>query len=113
MSGIVHHRCLYAVGGEVSQGVLNLIQRLSLSELTWELLQLKLPYACSDIPCFKEESKVFLLMYNTLYELDSLQAVKTFPVDISSKCGTSICRRGILYCSSGEGAATALEIGRD
>jgi hypothetical protein len=43
------------------------VQKLSLETLTWELMQLRLPYADSGIPCFKlRYTEVYLVVNKTL-----------------------------------------------
>jgi hypothetical protein len=52
-SGVVVESSLYALGGATVSGFLDLVQKLSLESLTWEIMQLRLPYADSAISCFK------------------------------------------------------------
>jgi hypothetical protein len=51
-SGVVVENSLYALGG-LDDSPLDLVQKLSLESLTWELMQFRLPFAGSCIPCFK------------------------------------------------------------
>jgi hypothetical protein len=40
---------------------------------TWELMRLKLPQADNVIPCFKEDTQVYLLIKGTLHSFTSLE----------------------------------------
>jgi hypothetical protein len=56
MSGVVVENSLYALGvcvGGFDGSALDLVQKFSLESLTWELMQFRLPFAGSGIPCFK------------------------------------------------------------
>jgi hypothetical protein len=111
-SGVVVEKSLYALGG-YDLSYLDLVQKLSLESLTWEVMQLRLPFAGSGIPCFKlRDTEVYLVVKNTLCSFTGLQvrSLKTL-ADIHSWHGTSYYREGILYCSSYEGAVRSLEIG--
>jgi hypothetical protein len=92
---------LYALGGEHASAFLDLVQKLSLESLTWELMQLRLPHAGSGIPCFKlRDSEVYLVVKQTLCSFTGLEVrlLKTLTKDISSWYGASYYRRGTLYC---------------
>jgi hypothetical protein len=52
MSGVVLESSLYALGG-YDDSSLDLVQKLSLESLTWELIQFRLPFAGYGILCFK------------------------------------------------------------
>jgi hypothetical protein len=61
---------LYVLGGEYSRGtgwggreggVLSTIQKLNLASLTWELLELRLPMKCINIPCFVYDAQVHFI----------------------------------------------------
>jgi hypothetical protein len=112
-SGVVVERSLYALGG-FDRDNLDLVQRLSLDSLTWELMQLRLPHAGCAIPCFKlRDTEVYLGVSKTLYSFTDLQVrpVKTLTEDISSHYGVSYYLRSTLYCSNCQGAVLSLEIG--
>jgi hypothetical protein len=106
---------LYALGGRTeSEAYLDLVQKLSLESLTWELMQLRLPYAACGIPCFKlRDTEVYLVVNNTLCSFTGLEVrpLKTLTKGIYSLFGASYYRRGTLYCSYDDGAVHSLEIG--
>jgi hypothetical protein len=114
MSGVVVESSLYAVGGMIDGPYLDLVQKLSLESLTWELMQLRLPYASSGIPCFKlRDTEVYLVVNKTLCSFTGIEVrpLKTLTEDIRSSFGASYYRRGTLYCSSGTGVVENFEIG--
>jgi hypothetical protein len=116
MSGVVVEDCLYALGG-YANGPLDLIQRLNLEGLRWELMPLQLPHAGSGIPCFKlSNSQVYLLLKKTVYSFkpqsEQITPLKTLSEDIYSWRGPSYYSKGTLYCSSsGGGPVSSLVIG--
>jgi hypothetical protein len=113
-SGVVVESSLYALGGHFGSEELDLVQKLSLESLTWELLQLRLPRACIGIPCFKlSDTEAYLVVSNTLCSFTGLEVspLKTLTEGISSWYGASYYQRGTLYCSSSEGAVLSYEIG--
>jgi hypothetical protein len=111
-SGVVLESSLYALGGCGGPN-LDLVQKLSLESLTWEIMQFKLPSAGSGIPCFKlRETEVFLVVNRTLccftaFEVRPLNELTEY---IKSWYGASYYRRGTLYCSSDQGGVRSLEI---
>jgi hypothetical protein len=112
-SGVILESSLYALGG-FDRGELDLVQKLSLESLTWELMQFRLPFAGAHIPCFKlRDTEVYLVVKNTLCSFTAFEVrrLKTLIGDIHSSSGTSYYRRGTLYCSSCEGAVLSCEIG--
>jgi hypothetical protein len=113
--GVVVERSLYALGGlDDRYSSLDLVQKFSLESLTWELMQFRLPYAGSGIPCFKQrDTEVYLVINKTLCFFTGLEVrpLKTLTEDIRSWYGASYYRRGTLYCSSSTGAVRSLEIG--
>jgi hypothetical protein len=114
-SGVVVESSLYALGGYDGSNPLDLVQRLSLERLTWELMQLRLPHADFAMPCFiLRDTEVYLVANKTLCSFTALEVrfIKTLTGDIRSWCGASYYRRGILYCSSDEGAVRSHEVGR-
>jgi hypothetical protein len=115
MSGVVVESSLYALGGyDDDESDLDLVQKLSLESLTWELMQFRLPYAGCDIPCFKlRDTEVYLVVKNTLCSFTALEVrpLKTLTEDISSVCGVSYYHRGTLYCSFNLGRVRSFEIG--
>jgi hypothetical protein len=85
---------LYALGG-FDGSPLDLVQKLSLESLTWELMQLRLPFPGSGIPCFKvRNTEVYLVVNNTLCSFTALQVrlLKTLYEDIRSWRGVSYFR---------------------
>jgi hypothetical protein len=112
-SGVVVESSLYALGG-YDGSPLDLVQKLSLESLTWELMQFRLPFADSYIPCFKlRDTEVYLVVNKTLCSFTGLEVrpLKTLTNVGYSLYGASYYRRGTLYCSSDEGAVSSLEIG--
>jgi hypothetical protein len=102
-SGVVVESSLYALGGCVYSGCLDLVQKLSLESLTWELMQLRLPFAGECIPCFKlKDTEVYLVVNKTLYSFTTIEVppLKTLTEDIQSWRGASYYRSGTLYCSN-------------
>jgi hypothetical protein len=105
---------LYALGGYDGSFLLDLVQKLSLESLTWELMQLRLPFAGCGIPCFKvRETEVYLIVKSTLISFTAFEVrtLETLPANILSEYGASYYRRGTLYCSSYKGGVQSLEIG--
>jgi hypothetical protein len=103
-SGVVVERCLYALGGWFNRSLTDLVQKLSLESLTWELMQLRLPYEARGIPCFKlSDTEVYLVINKTLFSFTGLQInpLKTLTDDIHS-FGASYYHKGTLYtCEEG------------
>jgi hypothetical protein len=114
ISSIVVDGSLYALGGVGGLKYIDLIQRLRLDELTWQIVPLQLPSAGYGIPCFKVNSQVFFVMEKTLYaflpQTLKLQKVKTLPQDIENWLGPSYYSPGTLYCSNGQGPAPRLKL---
>jgi hypothetical protein len=100
MSAVVLDDSLYALGGTADEEDVDTIQKLSLDSLTWELMQLKLPQADNEFPCFKADSEVYLVINSTLYSFTPLQVkpVKTLP-EGTYWCNTSYYSKGTLYYS--------------
>jgi hypothetical protein len=114
-SGVVVESSLYALGGR-DKSDLDLVQKLSLESLAWEIMKFWLPFAGYGIPCFKlRDTEVYLVVKNTLCSFTGLEVrpLKTLieEEDICSFFGASYYRRGTLYCSSGGGAGSRIEIG--
>jgi hypothetical protein len=116
-SGVVVESSLYALGG-YDGSALDLVQKLSLESLTWELMQFRLPFAGYCIPCFKvRDTEVYLVVNKTLCSLTDLEVhplktlIKDEDEDIRSDYGASYYRRGTLYCSSYEGPVRSFKIG--
>jgi hypothetical protein len=106
--------CLYALGGW-NKLAIDLVQRLDLRTLSWEVLQLKLPCAGYSL-CFKVGSGVYIVMHNNLYSF-SPQTMEVKPYKTLSRvhyfsCGPSYYCRGTLYCPSEGGAAHCVKVGR-
>jgi hypothetical protein len=97
VSAVCIEDSLYALGGLVDLSPIDSIQKLSLDTLTWELMQLRLPVACSLIPCFKS-SQVYLVIKDTLYSFtpEQVKQLKTLPNYIKSYGASYYCR-GFLY----------------
>jgi hypothetical protein len=113
-SGVVVESSLYVLGGYDDASELDLVQKLSLESLTWELMQFRLPFAGCKIPCFKvREAEVFLVVKKTLCSFTAFEVrpVKTLTAYIQSEFGPSYYRRGPLYCSNGLGGRFSYEIG--
>jgi hypothetical protein len=113
-SGIVVENSLYALGGCEGSTFLDLVQKLSLESLTWELMQFRLPLACRLIPCFKlRNTEVYLVVNQTLCSFTGFEvrSLKTLTKGILSMFGASYYHRGTLYCSSCYGGVASLEIG--
>jgi endonuclease III len=117
LSSVVVKGQLYALGGRVNfVSALNLIQRLNLDRLTWEVMQLKLPAAGANIPCFSASlGQVCLVIEQTLYSFNpdkqDFAVVTTLQEDALSWCGPSYYYRPTLYCSNGGGAADKVIVG--
>jgi hypothetical protein len=112
-SGVVVERSLYALGGRQDERDLDLVQKLSLESLTWELMQFRLPFAGRAIPCFKLSDSVYLIVKKTLCSFTDLQVLplKTLTDEIESWYGGSYYHRGTLYCSYHQGAVRSYDIG--
>jgi hypothetical protein len=114
LSGVVVESSLYALGGFYKGSQLDLVQKLSLESLTWELMQFRLPFAGDYICGFKlRDSEVYLVVNKTLCSFTALEVrpVKSLTGHIQSWFGASYYCRGTLYCSSFEGAVHSYEIG--
>jgi hypothetical protein len=108
--GVVVEGSLYALGGYL-HGDLDLIQKLSLDRLTWEVLQIKLPQPAADIACFTHGTQAYFVLNRTLYSLQPLRPLKALLNDTRSYYGPSYYSRGTLYGSFHGGAARRIEIG--
>jgi hypothetical protein len=103
---------LYALGGRANRTTkLDTVQRLSLDSLTWNLMQLKLPQATCDFPCFKKDTEVYLVIDETLYSFTPLKvkAVKTLATSTAG-CISSCYSRGTLYWESFGGRITSYKL---
>jgi hypothetical protein len=112
-SGVVVEKNLYALGGSVGSA-LDLVQKLSLESLTWELMEFRLPFAGYDIPCFKlRDTEVYLVVNNTLCSFTAFEVhpLKNLTKSIQSYSGASYYHRGTLYCSDWVGRVFSDEIG--
>jgi hypothetical protein len=113
-SGVVVESSLYALGGCEGPLYLDLVQKLSLESLTWEIMQFRLPFGGANIPCFKlRDTEVYLVVKKTLcsFTVFEVHPLKTLTKDIQSLCGVSYYHRGSLYCSNDDGAVRSYEIG--
>jgi hypothetical protein len=97
---------LYALGGCDNGRSLYAVQRLSLSSLTWELLQLKLPQAANCVPCFKTDTQVCLVIERALYSFTHLEVKPMTPLLTGIWCISSYYSRGTLYYEGGYGIST-------
>jgi hypothetical protein len=112
-SALVVESSLFALGG-FDGSVLDLVQKLNLESLTWELMQFRLPFAGSGIPCFRlRDTEVYLVVNKILCTFTAFEVrpVKTLTEFFKSWYGASYYRRGTLYCSSHVGRVHCLEIG--
>jgi hypothetical protein len=66
-------------------------------------MQLKLPQATSEFPCFKTETQVYLVIKKTLYSFTLLQVKAVKTLDESISCYSSYYSRGTLYYERGRG----------
>jgi hypothetical protein len=104
MSAVELHNSRYALGGSQRYpNYLDTVQQLSLDNLTWQIMQLKLPETAYMFPCFKKDTEVYLVIKKTLYSFTPLEVkpIKTLPEDIG--CSSSYCSRGTLYYELGKG----------
>jgi hypothetical protein len=107
-SGVVVESSLYALGGVCELETIDLVQKLSLESLTWELMQFRLPFAGCGIPCFKlSDTEVYLVVKKTLCSFTAfvVRPLKTLTEDIQRLFGASYYRRGTLYCVNFRGGA--------
>jgi hypothetical protein len=115
ISGVVVGGSLYALGGlDEGKSFLDLIQQLTLTDLTWKVMELRLPHIGCGIPCFKlSDSEVYLVINKTLYSFTPLQILplKTLLDDMQTFFGASYYSRGTLYCANQAGSASRMEIG--
>jgi hypothetical protein len=113
-SGVVIENSLYALGGMRNGTYLDLVQKLSLESLTWELMQFRLPFVSFDSPCFKlRDTEVYLVVNKTLCSFtgSEVRPLKTLTEDIESWFGASYYHNGTLYCSYYEGGVRSYKIG--
>jgi hypothetical protein len=90
-SGVVLESSLYALGG-FEQEELDLVQRLSLESLTWELMQFRFPHAGGNNSCFKvRNAEVYFVVKKTLCSFTAFEVrpFKTLTKDIKSWYGVS------------------------
>jgi hypothetical protein len=112
-SGVVLESSLYALGGYVGSAI-DLVQKLSLESLTWELMQFRLPHTGRLIAYFKlSDTEVYLVVNKTLCSFtgSEVRPLKTLTKDIQSWFGASYYRTDTLYCSYWNGGALRLVIG--
>jgi hypothetical protein len=116
-TGVVLEKSLYLLGGyDGGEHDLDLVQKLSLESLTWELMQFRLPFSGIGIPCFKlRDTEVYLAVNKTLCSLTAFEVrpLKTLTGVIESWLGVSYYSKGTLYCSSGMGEVSSLERDRE
>jgi hypothetical protein len=110
---VVLEGSLYALGGYAGR-LLDLIQRLRLEELTWEIMELRLALPSSGLACFKvSDSEVYLVCDRTLHSFTpcGLLPLKAVYLDIQCWDTPSLYRRGAIYYGNMWGAPRRLEIG--
>mmetsp|Transcript_4818 Transcript_4818/g.8991 ORF Transcript_4818/g.8991 Transcript_4818/m.8991 type:complete len:266 (+) Transcript_4818:1562-2359(+) len=84
----------------------NLIQRLSLTTQSWDLLKVKLPYPDYSMPCFTgEQSQVYFISRDSLFVFNPITSVvsERQQLDLEvlkSSSGPSLYSRGALYYSN-------------
>jgi hypothetical protein len=100
MRAVEVENSLYALGGR-AVSFLDTVQKLSLDSLTWELMQLKLPQSAYRFPCFKTDTKVYLVLGLTLYSFTPLQVKVVRTLDRSRLCSSSYYSRGTFYYEDG------------
>jgi hypothetical protein len=100
MSAVVLENCLYVLGGYGGRD-LDTVQELSLDSLSWELIQLKLPQAGYYLSCFRTDTKVYLVINETLYSFTPLQVKAVKTLGRSIRGFTSYYSRGTLYWTLG------------
>jgi hypothetical protein len=102
MNSVEVENSVYALGGRADRR-LDTVQKLSLDNLTWELMQLKLPKRKFYFCCFKTDTQVILAINKTLYLLTPLEvkAVMTLPQSIGN-CTSSYYSGGTLYYEQGD-----------
>mmetsp|Transcript_5652 Transcript_5652/g.10157 ORF Transcript_5652/g.10157 Transcript_5652/m.10157 type:complete len:85 (-) Transcript_5652:28-282(-) len=72
--------CLNALGGFNDIGSIDLVQRLSITRQSWDVMPVRLPCRDFCVAYFKvEESRVCLYSRNTVYAVD-LDANTVFPL---------------------------------
>jgi hypothetical protein len=111
-TGVVVESSLFALGG-YDESELDLVQKLSLKSLTWELMQFRLPSTGYGIPCFKlRDTEVCLVVGRTLCSFTGFEVhpLKTLTDYIKSWFGASYYSRGTLYCFNCLGGILSLEI---
>jgi hypothetical protein len=104
---------LYALGGFDTTKAYDLIQKLSLDELIWELIEMRLPNVVRAVCCFKlTDTEVYLVLNRTLYSLTPLEVrpLKALSINMQSWYGASNYSRDTLYSSNAMGAARSLAI---
>jgi hypothetical protein len=112
-SGVVVESSLYALGG-YDGSCLDLVQKLCLESLTWELMQFRLPFAGDGIPCFKlRDTEAYLVVNQTLCSFTGFEvrALKTLTKGSLNAFGVSYYIRGTLYYSNCQGGVLSSEIG--
>jgi hypothetical protein len=112
-SGVVLESSLYSLGG-MDGSYLDVVQKLSLESLTWEIMQFRLPFTGCVIPCFKlRNTEVYLVVNRTLCSFTAFEVrpLKTLTADIHSWFGGSYYHRGTLYCSYHIGGVCSYRIG--
>lgn len=107
------YQSLFAIGGRHSR----LIQRLSLLSLTWNVVDIRLPYVGAQVICFKfEESQLYLILNKALYvfqpEDNNIQLIRSHIEVKDSKrfLGWGYYKRGYLHFSNDRGPSEKLKL---
>jgi hypothetical protein len=111
MTGVEVENSVYALGGYCDGRDLDTVQKLSLESLTWQLMQLKLPKAVCQFPCFNKDTEVYLVIKKTLYSFTALEVKAVKTLDTSIRCDSSYYSRGTLYYEGGGIRSLALKLG--
>lgn len=109
-------QCLYSLGGSNNERDYELIQRLCLKTLRWDVMQMKLPSYDDCIVCFKvDESQIYFICNSKIHSFNPatsiIKYIKTLPYNIFCFYGQCYYSTDTLYCSSYVGEPVKLVIG--
>lgn len=115
---LVDNDSIYSVG--IGESYFVKIQRLDvqrqndLQALQWEVLKIKLPYFDRNMPFFKVEDRMYLILMRKLcsFTASSIQVLKDINSIVSSIGGPSYYFNGTLYCSSIQSPAFKVDLSR-
>jgi len=108
---------VFVIGGSSFRGEsYDFIQRLRLDELTWDLLEVKLPVPKQKIASFKvDEASIFVVLNKDLYEFkpgaNSIVKLKQLSAYVEAYCGPNYFSNGVLYTSNTHGSPLQYSIG--